>query len=52
MSRKAPVECPGSSRYRSSNYKLFAWDDINTYEWFDPALLDADENRGISLELK
>jgi hypothetical protein len=28
------------------DYKLFAWNSISQYDWFDPAILGRDESRG------
>ncbi|MDR3703656.1 MAG: hypothetical protein P4L56_28670 [Candidatus Sulfopaludibacter sp.] len=43
-------------RYRFENirpgeYKLFAWDDVEPYGWFDPEFLKVFEARGESITL-
>jgi Polysaccharide lyase family 4, domain II len=53
--RWADVNASGRFRIRGvrpGSYKLFAWEAFSTYEWLDPALLKADEDHGIAVELK
>ncbi len=41
--------CSEKATSRPGEYKLFAWDDVEQYDWFDPEFLKDFEARGESI---
>jgi hypothetical protein len=37
--------------YAPGSYTVFAWEEIEPYSWFDPAVIEKHANKGVAVQL-